>query len=403
MASSKKYPTQGQMLLPVLDALASASAPVATRDIYDAVASATGIERDRRKATVKIGDQEVNPFERSVRWAQQRAKLLGLASTVGKDRWQLEARGHRSLTEAAPGKVFTIWTTEQGVALWGRCEDVIGMVEPGSVDLLLTSPPYPLETKKSYGGYGQTEERAYLDWLLRLSDQWGETLAPTGSCMINLGDVWRKGIPSVSLYQERLLVELQDKGGWHLLQRLSWFNPAALATPAAFVSVRRIRVKQSSEQILWLSRDPDKAYADNRAVATPYGSAMRAVLEAGGQQATKRPSGHSLSVNAFSRDNGGSIPPNVITAANTCSNDAYLRGCRENGMAVHPARFPSAIADFAIKLASPEGGLVFDPMSGSFTVAEAAERLGRRWIGCDQMLEYVRGGALRLQGRAIAA
>ena len=39
---------------------------------------------------------------------------------------------------------------------------------------------------------------------------------------LNLGDVWIPGQPTMSLYQERLLLQLVDRLGYHLIQRLVW-------------------------------------------------------------------------------------------------------------------------------------------------------------------------------------
>lgn len=66
-----------------------------------------------------------------------------------------------------------------------------------------------------------------------------------------------------------------------------------------------------------------------------------------GYKAKLRPSGHDIS-KKFQRDNGGSIPPNVIALANTESNSSYQRYCREKNLPEHPARFPAGIPAFFI-------------------------------------------------------
>jgi DNA modification methylase len=49
----------------------------------------------------------------------------------------------------------------------------------------------------------------------------------------------------------------------------------------------------------------------------------------------------------------------------------------------YPTQKPVSLLDRVIKMASPPGGLVLDCFIGSGTTAEAAERLGRCWIGID--------------------
>jgi site-specific DNA-methyltransferase (cytosine-N4-specific) len=287
-----------------------------------------------------------------------------------------------------------LWTTANGVALFGDCQDAFGLIDRESISLLLTSPPYPLLTQKAYSNIA--DETAYIDWMLRLAETWTDRLRPDGSLVLNIGDVWEKGRPSLSLYQERLLIRLHDELGLRLAQRFAWFKPAALPAPAEWVTIRRIRVKPALETVLWLSKS-DFPYADNRQVLVPYSESMKRAIAGGGQAAATKPSGYRMEEGAFSRDNGGSIPTNLLTAANTASSDIYMRRCRSAGLPIHPARFPAALAQFFIPLTTRKEDLVVDPFAGSFTVARVAESLGRRWIGSEQVLEYAMGGRLRFE------
>jgi len=49
----------------------------------------------------------------------------------------------------------------------------------------------------------------------------------------------------------------------------------------------------------------------------------------------------------------------------------------------YPTQKPTALVERIIRASCPEGGLVLDCFLGSGTTAEAAERLGQRWIGID--------------------
>ncbi len=68
---------------------------------------------------------------------------------------------------------------------------------------------------------------------------------------------------------------------------------------------------------------------------------------------------------------------------------------KEHGIPVHGAAFPCRLAEFFIKFMTEPQDLVVDPFGGSFTTAVEAERLGRRWISTEQMVEYVVGAASR--------
>ncbi len=174
-----------------------------------------------------------------------------------------------------------------------------------------------------------------------------------------------------------------------------------MPSPAEWVTVRRVRCKSSVEQILWLSPTAHP-YADNKSILVPYSEAMKKRLAAGGETSASRPSGYQIAAGAFGTDNGGAIPGNLITAANTESSSAYIAGCKAAGLPVHPARFPAALPEHFIKFLTKEQDLVFDPFGGSLTTAAAAERLNRRWIASEAVLDYLEGARLRFPD-AVAA
>jgi DNA modification methylase len=161
-----------------------------------------------------------------------------------------------------------------------------------------------------------------------------------------------------------------------------------------WVGVRRIRVKSAIEPVLWFSKTAHPK-ADNRRVLRPYAKRMQEILAAGGEPKRARPAGHAFGDGSFARDNGGAIPDELLTASMAASQTKYLRACRARGLPIHPARMPEIIPDFAIRLTTEPGDLVYDPFGGSGTTAEVAERLGRSWILTERSLRYLQGAALR--------
>ena len=67
-----------------------------------------------------------------------------------------------------------------------------------------------------------------------------------------------------------------------------------------------------------------------------------------GYKAKLRPSGHDIS-DKFSKDNGGSVPPNLLAIANTESNGRYQDHCRTENIAIHPARFPTQLPEYFLR------------------------------------------------------
>ncbi len=256
--------------------------------------------------------------------------------------------------------------------------------------LIMTSPPFALVKKKEYGN---EDAESYVRWFGPFIDLFKQVLEPNGSLVIDIGGAWIKGLPAKSIYQYKLLVTLCESG-FYLAQEFYHYNPAKLPTPAEWVTIRRLRVKDAVNNVFWLTLDPF-ADADNRRILTEYSDSMKALLK-NGYKAKRRPSGHDISTE-FGRDNGGAIPPNLLQYSNTESNSSYMRRCREEGIKPHPARFPLSLPEFFIKFLTRPGDLVLDPLAGSNTTGAAAEQLGRRWIGIEENVTYVEGSELRFK------
>ena len=263
-----------------------------------------------------------------------------------------------------------------------------------TVDLIVTSPPYGLVRKKAYGN---VDADGYLDWFRPFAVEFKRVLRPSGSLVIDIGGSWVPGQPTRSLYHYELLVMLCKDVGFHLAQEFFWWNPSRLPTPAEWVTVRRVRVKDAVDCIWWLSPTPWPK-ASNRRVLQPYSESMRALLK-NGYRPKHRPSGHDIS-DKFSTDNGAAIPPNLIAIAHTESNTPYLRYCRRNGIPPHPARFPDELPALFIRMLTDQGDCVIDPFAGSCVTGAVAERLGRRWMCIEIISSYVQGALGRFAGAA---
>jgi len=264
-------------------------------------------------------------------------------------------------------------------------------LESHSVDLIITSPPFGLVRKKDYGN---ADSEKYVDWFRPFGELFRRLLKPNGSLVIDIGGAWMQGQPTRSLYHYELLIMLCRECGFHLAQEFFWWNPSRLPTPAEWVTIRRIRVKDSINCVWWLSPTPWPR-ASNRRVLVPYSDAMKDLLR-NGYHAKLRPSGHDIS-EKFSTDNGAAIPPNLIAIAHTESNSQYLRYCKEVDVEPHPARFPSELPEYFIRMLTDQGDLVVDPFAGSCVTGEVAERLKRPWICVDLVEKYLRGAVGRFQ------
>jgi site-specific DNA-methyltransferase (cytosine-N4-specific) len=309
------------------------------------------------------------------------------------------------ITARSPLDVFdpgaVLYGTHLGAQVVGDSLDLLALLPEESVDLIVTSPPFALLRKKSYGNEDQS---AYVQWLAAFGKAALRVLKPTGSLVLDLGHAYQRGVPVRSLYNYRVLLTFVDDLGYYLAQEFFWHNPAKLPSPIEWVNKRKIRVKDSVNTVWWLSKSQHPK-ADVRKVLGPYSPRMEQLLKGAESfyEPGVRPSGHDIG-KAFSRDNGGSIPPNLLTLSNTESNSYYLRTCKQLELRSHPARFPAGLPRFFIQMLTEPSDLVLDIFSGSNTTGHVAELAARRWLSFELDRDFAALSALRfLEGEDLDA
>jgi site-specific DNA-methyltransferase (cytosine-N4-specific) len=277
------------------------------------------------------------------------------------------------------------------------------------VNLVFTSPPYALHFKKEYGN---AHKRDYVRWFLPFAREILRVLKDDGSFVLNIGGSYNEGTPTRSLYHFHLLIALVEEVGFHLSQECFWYNPAKMPMPAEWVTVRRIRIRDSVEYVWWLSKTPWPK-ASNIRVLKEYSPDMIR-LSRRGVRPTVRPSGHVIRDSFDKVDAGGAIPPNVVESdlaeefdfpipeamlkfGNNAANDDYAKKSKELGLKMHPARFPATLPEFFIKLLTDENDLIIDPFAGSNTTGVVAETLRRRWIAIERVSEYLEASKVRFE------
>ena len=109
----------------------------------------------------------------------------------------------------------------------------------GKVNLIFTSPPFPLVSPKKYGNK-QGEE--YLNWIADISKSLSELLSDDGSLVVEIGNSWNKGMPTMSLLPLETLMQIAKSSNLHVCQQFVWHNPGKLPGPATWVNVNRERI-----------------------------------------------------------------------------------------------------------------------------------------------------------------
>lgn len=281
-----------------------------------------------------------------------------------------------------------LYFTDFGAAFVGDSRDLLKRMPSDYIDLIVTSPPFPLQRNKEYGRF--SFEDKFVEWFMPFAVEVKRVLKKTGSFVIDLGGVYVKGRPVRSLYPYRLLIKLVDDLGFVLAQEFFWFNPSKLPSPIEWVNKRKIRVKDAVNIIWWLAKD-DFPKANVEKVLIAFSKRMEQLLRLKERfyRPKKRPSGHEISDRFMKLTKKGAIPPNLLVIPNTKSTTRYLNACKKLGINPNPARFPEELPEFFIKFLTDENDIVLDIFAGSNTVGFVAEKLRRKWIAFEIEKKYL--------------
>src|SRR5574337_620810 len=197
--------------------------------------------------------------------------------------------------------VHILHETKLGKYYKGKAESLLisdlGDELKNKIQLILTSPPFPLNKKKRYGNL-QGEE--YKNWFINLAEIFSDLLTDDGSIVIELGNSWEPGRPVQSLLHLESLIGFVNnpKANLRLCQEFVCYNPSRLPSPAQWVTVNRIRTIDSFTHVWWMSKS-DYPKADNRKVLRPYSKSMEKLLKNQKYNAGLRPSEHRISETSF--------------------------------------------------------------------------------------------------------
>jgi site-specific DNA-methyltransferase (adenine-specific) len=249
----------------------------------------------------------------------------------------------------------------------GDCIEVMRTLPAESVDAIVTSPPYAMQRKATYGGIA---EKDYPSWTVEWMAEAMRLLKPDGSVIINIRPHIKDG--QISDYVLRTRLALRE-GGWVELEEMIWNKKGG----APLGSVNRPR--RSWESLLWFGK---------------HGHAWSAP-KAGGV-ASSRVGGVSSKRTGPHIHGKQKMPEVGISRVSDVAEISTRKNENDNGLNTHAAPFPPALAEWCGKLICPDGGTILDPFSGSASTGIAAIRNGWDYIGIDAVAEYVDMSRLRL-------
>lgn len=261
----------------------------------------------------------------------------------------------------------------------GDCRKNLTELPSGSVDLLLTDPPYP-EAKREYGKLSEAE---WLDLMHAVVLEAQRIVKPSGSAVIILQPNYKK-IGQMRLWVWEFMLWAAKR--WNLVQDVYWWAIDTL--PAAGTNRRQGLLRQSTKMCLWLG-SPD-CYRNQQAVLwqPSDGHAARAWSD---RALKNRPSGHTV------RD-GRTIETTVERGGTTPFNLLPIPNVDTRAAADHPATTPYELASWWCRYLLPPDGVLLDSFCGSGTVLQAGLDCGASSvIGIDKARGYLATAKRRIR------
>jgi site-specific DNA-methyltransferase (adenine-specific) len=323
----------------------------------------------------------------------------------------------------------------------GDVRHVLPTLPDASVDCVITSPPY--FALRNYGEDEQIGLEASIErWVEQVVDvveASGRLLKPTGSLWLNLGDSYSRhasaGAPAKSLLlgPERIALELTRRG-WTVRNKIVWAKTNPMPSSV------KDRLSCTWESIYLLTRSRHY-YFDIDAIRVPH----RTTRTVGGTTgSTTETAGRTASI--AKPDWAGPLAGNQsgLKAAKAAGRAGHPVGknpgdvwhlATSNYRGAHFATFPEQLVTRPLLASCPQRvctncdkpwqrgthrlvghlavagelepgcdcgaahrpGIVLDPFLGAGTVAVAAQRHGRDWLGVELNADYARLARARIE------
>ena len=228
--------------------------------------------------------------------------------------------------------------TKLGTLYHGDCLEVMKEIPDGSVDLVLTDPPY----LNLYGG----------------GKRYQGGVAPTSKNSEAVGDIWDANINWVKTAWNKALFGMMFFCSYHSVAEFR--NALSETKPLSL--------------LVWYKRNAGWLLAN----APKYDCEFVWVFSKGSKMKWKRLKTSLLD-----------FP--FLTAGCITTGERVIN---KNGGVAHPAQKPSSLM---VHLLGVGGDSVLDPFLGSGTTAIACERLNRRWIGIEIEEMYCEIAAKRIE------
>jgi len=247
------------------------------------------------------------------------------------------------------------------------CLIALKMLQSDSIDLIVTSPPYADQRKKTYGGVSADK---YVEWFTPIAKELLRVTKSSGSFVLNIKERAINGERHTYVIE---LILMMRKLGWLWTEEYIWHKKNSY--PGKWPN----RFRDSWERCIHFTKSK-KFNMYQEEVMVPMGDWKNSRLKNISDTDKKRDeskvgSGFGKKIeNWVTRDLA--YPTNVLHMATECGNRS------------HSAAFPESLPEWFIKLFTTEGDTVLDPFSGSGTTLKVAKAMKRNAVGIEILDEY---------------
>jgi site-specific DNA-methyltransferase (adenine-specific) len=236
-------------------------------------------------------------------------------------------------------------------ALFGDCLERMKEIPDGSVDMVLTDPPY-------------AKTQNHWDSIIPLEMMWAELkriLKPNGAIVLfgQNSFTFKLGLSNEKMFRYTLIWEKTKAGG--------------------FLNANRMPLQAHEDILVFYKKLP--AYNPQFGSGKPY--TKKAITNGDGSNYGKFNRVGKVSVN-----DGKRHPRSVLTVSN------------DNHGSLHPTQKPVALMEYLIKTYTNECETVLDFTAGSFTTGVACINTKRAFIGIEKDEAYFKLGVDRMQKHA---
>lgn len=297
---------------------------------------------------------------------------------------------------------------ETNVCLVGDALEQLATLPDECVQMCATSPPY--WGQRDYNADGQIGLEStpddYIANMVAVFREVRRVIREDGTLWLNLGDTYatgagrcanaggdseQKGLKRGFSQPNRMPIDgLKPKDlvgipwrvalalqadGWWLRSDIIWAKPNP--TPSSVVD----RPTTAHEYVFLLSKSP-RYYYDADAIAEPSTTAGQVV-----------PLGEKSMFKGQAKGSGRNPSGNAVadswTVKATRNKRSVWTVATGRFSEAHFATMPLKLAKIMVLAGSKEGDVVLDPFMGSGTTAQAAQELGRRWLGVELNDDYI--------------